>query len=164
MRKKKKNKYTWRERKNHWGGQTTDKTDGNWKEEQINQCYFFRINFFAMIILSKLSNLKKNNFLPSLKYTHIFMTTKYMSTSPMEPSLSSIPQEQFQPLVALFHCTCYSLQFWSAVPRVCLCKALYQGSVKGDIGAPLRKNLRVCGLQNMNTMSFTFQKSNFPKM
>ena len=117
-----------------------------------------------MIILSKLSNLKKNNFLPSLKYTHIFMTTKYMSTSPMEPSLSSIPQEQFQPLVALFHCTCYSLQFWSAVPRVCLCKALYQGSAKGDIGAPLRKNLRVCGLQNMNTMSFTFQKSHFPKM
>merc|ERR1711862_1036015 len=45
-------------------------------------------------------------------------------------SLSSIPSEQLQPLSALFYCKYSSLQFWSAVPRVWLCKALYLGSVK----------------------------------
>ena len=46
------------------------------------------------------------------------------------PSLSSIPSEQLQPLSALFYCKYSALQFWSAVPRVWLCKALYLGSVK----------------------------------
>ena len=45
-------------------------------------------------------------------------------------SLSSIPLEQFQPLLALFHNTYSPMQFWSAVPRVWLCKALYMASVK----------------------------------
>ena len=36
----------------------------------------------------------------------------------------------FYTFSALFYCTYSSLQFWSAVPRVWLCKALYLGSVK----------------------------------
>ena len=43
----------------------------------------------------------------------------------IQASLSSIPQEQVLPLAALLYCTYSPLQYWSVVPWVWLCMALY---------------------------------------
>ena len=83
--------------------------------------------------------------------------------STITSSLSSIPSEQFQPLVALFYCTFFLLQFWSAAPRVWLCKALYMGSVKRWHWCSSEEDPYVFGFSKCKYYVLHLSKEPFPK-
>ena len=94
---------------------------------------------------------------------HFQIQVLFLPMGQVRCSLSSIPSEQLQPLSALFYCKYSSLQFWSAVPRVWLCKALYLGSVKRWHWCSSEKDPPGLGTSKYKYYVLHLSKEPFPK-